>query len=53
MLDNREYDITVDEDLRAKLTSRLWKEDEVDLDREDQTTGEGYYLETSFVAIYW
>jgi len=53
MLDNREYDITVDEDLRAKLTSHLWKEDEVDLDREDRTTSEGYYLETSFVAIYW
>ncbi len=52
-LRDKDYDIQVDEDLSVELASRVWREDEVDLGESDEAEDDGYYLETSFVAIYW
>jgi len=52
-LRNKDYNIQVDEDLSVELASRVWRKDEVDLGESDEAEGDGYYLETSFVAIYW
>jgi len=52
-LGSKDYDVQVDGDLRAELVSRLWRDDEVDLEESEETEEDGYYLETSFVAIYW
>lgn len=49
----RDFDISVDDDLRMELATQVWEREEVDLDDSGQSDDEGYYLETSFVAIYW
>lgn len=49
----RDFDISVDDDLRRELVTRVWEREEVDLDDSDQSDDEGYYLEANFVAIYW
>lgn len=49
----RDFDISVDDDLRMELVTQVWEREEVDLDDSGQSDDEGYYLEANFVAIYW
>jgi hypothetical protein len=50
---SRDFDITMDDDLRMELVTQVWESEEVELDDSGQNNNEGYYLETNFVAIYW